>query len=76
VEAFREEDEKDLLKFWTGIGANNAIDPTIAARARLDNLTRETRIARDDLLSQLSRLPRCTPPAIPAFAFWTPAVGH
>src|SRR6185312_11439126 len=61
---------EDLLKILDR-GPHQTVPSTrpIAARARADNLTRETRMARDDLYSQPSRLPRRTPPAISGLRF-------
>ena len=67
MEEFREGSEHPLkFGIWTGP----------IAHARVDKFMRHPGMARDDLLSQLSRLPRRTPPRLPAFAFRTPAVSQ
>ena len=60
LERFQKGGLEDLIKSWIGRGANKPITPVQLHQAlgpeKIDELSSESGIPRDDLLSQLSRL--------------------
>lgn len=60
VDRFRRGGLEDVIKSWIGTGSNKPITPNQLHQAlgpeTVDNLTRESGMRRDDLLSQLSRV--------------------
>ena len=60
VERFQKGGLEDLIKSWIGTGANKLITPVQLHQAlgpeKIDELSSESGLPRDDLLSQLSRL--------------------
>lgn len=60
IDRFRHGGLEDVMKSWIGTGPNKEVRPTQLQQAlgseTVDNLSRETGLAKDDLLSQLSRL--------------------
>ena len=61
VERFRQGGLEEVIKSWIGTEPNKSISPNqlqqVLGAETVDGLSRETGLPRDDLLSQLSRLP-------------------
>ena len=60
IDRFRQGGLEDVIKSWIGTGPNKEISPPQLQRAlgpeTIDNLSRESGLPKDDLLSQLSKL--------------------
>jgi|SRR4029079_8329396 uncharacterized protein YidB (DUF937 family) len=60
IDRFRQGGLEDVVKSWIGTGPNKAISPPQLQRAlgpkTIDNLSQESGLPKDDLLSQLSKL--------------------
>ena len=60
IDRFRQGGLEDIIKSWIGTGPNRQITPPQLQQAlgaeTIDNLSRESGLPKDDLLSQLSKL--------------------
>ena len=60
IDRFRQGGLEDVVKSWIGTGPNKEISPPQLQRALgreiIDNLSQESGLPKDDLLSQLSKL--------------------